>query len=307
MHVNVERKRPRRPWATLRRHQAAYLFISPFYVLWLIFGLFPLLWSLYLSGQQWDGFGKMRSAGLSNYAGILRDGVFWQAVRNTLYLWWGHIVIMFVLALLLAVLLNLKRLRGKTFFRTVVFSPFVMGTAAISLVFGLVFDKDYGPLNAFLGLFGIAPVPWLISPDYTKPAVIIFNIWQITGFWVLLLLAGMQGIDTTLYEAAMIDGANAWQRFWHITIPGLIPVLFFCFIMETMGSIRIFTQPFILLRGGGGPGRSALTITMYLYNSAFAEYRFGYAAAVGWVLFALLVVVSAIQVRVAYRQALEIA
>lgn len=301
-----QRRRKGRLRSSIIRYRAAYLFISPFYILWLIFGLFPLVWSLYLSLQQWDGFGPMTSVGLRNYRNILKDSVFGQAVRNTLYLWWGHIIIMFALALFLAVVLDIKSLKGKTLFRTAYFSPFVMGTAAIALVFGLVFNKDYGPLNAVLGLFGIKPIPWLISPDWTKITVIIFNLWQVTGFWMLLLLAGLQGIDRTLYEAAMIDGANALQRFWHVTIPGLAPVLFFCFISETIGSIRIFTQPFILFGGEGAPARSALTITMYLYNNAFGYYKFGYAAAVGWILFAGLVVVSAIQVRAWYRQALEI-
>jgi ABC-type sugar transport system permease subunit len=235
-----------------------------------------------------------------------RPSVFWQAVKNTVVLWWGHIIILFLLALGLALVLDLRTLRGRTLFRTVYFSPYVMGTAAVALAFGLVFNTDYGPLNALLGVFGIGPIPWMTSPDWTKPTVIIFNIWQITGFWMLILLAGLQGIDRALHEAAMIDGANALQRTWHVTIPGLAPVLAFAFIMETMGSIRIFTQPFILFGANGGSGHSALTITMYLYNSAFGYFKFGYAAAIGWVLFAALVVVSAIQVRATYRQTLQL-
>jgi cellobiose transport system permease protein len=291
-----------RLWHEMKRYKIAYLFISPFFILWLIFGLFPLLWSLQLSFTRWDGFSPMKFIGLTNYERILTDPIFWQAVSNTIYLWLGHIVIMFALALFLAVVLNMKSLRGKVFFRMVWFMPYVVGTAGIALVFGLVFDQHYGPLNAVLG----QSIPWLVDADWTKITVIIFNNWQITGFWLLLLLAALQGIDPGLYEAAMIDGANALQRFRHITIPGLAPVLFFTFILETTGSIRIFTQPFVLYGAQGGPAGSSLSIVMYLYNNAFGNQRYGYASAVGWILFVMLIAVSVLQIWRGRRQALEI-
>src|SRR5215510_5357895 len=229
-------------WHDIKRNRYAYLFIAPFFILWLIFGLFPLLWSLQLSFTRWDGFGPMAFVGLQNYQRILADPVFWQAVSNTIYMWLGHIIILFALALFLAVVLNMKFLRGRTFFRVVWFTPYVMGTAGLALVFGLIFDQHYGPLNAILG----RQIPWLVDPSWSKISVIIFNNWQITGFWLLLILAGLQSIDPGLYEAAMIDGANAVQRFRHVTIPGLAPVLFFASISESIGSIRIFTQPYVL-------------------------------------------------------------
>lgn len=292
-----------RLWRDAKRFKYAYLFIAPFFILWLVFGLFPLLWSLFLSFHRWNGFSEMKYVGLQNYQRILDDPVFWQAVSNTIYLWLGHIVIMFVLALFLAVVLNMKSLRGRVFFRAVWFTPYVLGTAGIALVFGLIFDQHYGPLNAVLG----QQIPWLTDPSWTKISVIIFNNWQITGFWVLLLLAGLQGIDPVLYEAAMIDGANALQRFRHVTIPALAPVLFFAFISESIGSIRIFTQPYVLLGSNGGTGGSSLSIVMYLYNNAFGNQKFGYASAVGWILFVMLVGVAAIQIWRFRNQALEIA
>jgi cellobiose transport system permease protein len=298
----VQRTKQAELWHDVKRYKFAYLFIGPFFILWVIFGLFPLLWSLQLSFTRWDGFSPMKYVGAQNYERILTDPLFWQAVSNTLYLWLGHILIMFALALFLAVVLNMKALRGKVFFRAVWFTPFVMGTAGVALVFGLIFDQHYGPLNAILG----RQIPWLVDPAWTKISVIIFNNWQITGFWVLLLLAGLQGIDPGLYEAAMIDGANALQRFRHITIPGLAPVLFFAFISETVGSIRIFTQPFVLFGGGGGPAGSSLSIVMYLYNNAFGNQKYGYASAVGWILFVMLIGIAAFQVWRWRKQALEI-
>ncbi len=298
----MQRKTSGQLWQNIKRYRYAYLFISPFFVIWLAFGLFPLLWSLQLSVNRWNGFSPMRFVGMRHYQRILTDPAFWQAVSNTVYLWLGHIIIMFAMALALAAVFNLKHLAGKSFFRAVWFMPYVVGTAGVALVFGLVFDQHYGPINRFLG----TSIPWLTDPDWTKISVIIFNNWQITGFWMMLLLAGMQIIDPGLYEAAMIDGANALQRFRRITIPGLAPVLFFCFISETIGSIRIFTQPFVLFGAEGGPAGSSLSVVMYLYNQAFANQKFGYASAVGWILFLMLVVVSGLQLWRWSKQGLEI-
>jgi len=281
----------RRLW----RSRNAYLFIAPFYVGFLIFDAFPIIFSAYLSLQKWSGLGEMKFRGFANYVRIPNDSRFVISMKNTVYMWLGHIFIMLALALLLAIILNSKSIRGRFIYRAIFYLPNVTATAAMALVFSLVFDARFGILNTGLNALSLPSIPWLTDVAWSKPSVIILNIWNATGWYMLVLLAGLQSIDPILYEVAEMDGANAFNKFLHITLPSLKEILSFCFIVETIGSFEIFTEPYVLT--GGGPMNSSLSISLYLYNSAFKYNKFGYAAAMSFVLFAIIVAASLIQTK----------
>jgi len=272
-----------------------YLFIAPFYISFLIFDAFPILYSAYLSFHKWSGLGEMQFKGMANYARIFKDSRFLISLKNTVYMWLGHIFIMLALALLLAVVLNSKSVRGRHVYRAIFYLPNVTATAAMALVFGLVFDTQFGVLNTGLNSIGLPSIPWLTDVAWSKPSVIILNIWNATGWYMIVLLAGLQGVDPVLYEAAEVDGANAFDKLRHITIPSLRGILFFCFIIETIGSFEIFTEPYVLTNGG--PLNSTLSTSLYLYREAFEYHKFGYAAAMSFVLFAIIVAASLIQTK----------
>jgi lactose/L-arabinose transport system permease protein len=237
----------------------------------------------------------MKFVGIGNYSNVLQDDRFLVSMGNLVYLWLGHIFILLALAFLLAVILNSKLVRGRTIYRAIFYLPNVGATAAMALVFGLIFDTNSGILNMVLSHVGLPKIPWLSSVAWSKPSLILFNIWGATGWYMVILLAGLQSIDPVLYEAAEVDGANSWDRLLHITIPSLQRILFFCFIIETIGSFDVFTAPYVLTKGG--PLNSTLTPSLYLYQSAFQYNKMGYASAISFVLFACVVVASLIQTR----------
>ncbi len=282
------------------RSRNAYLFIAPFYIGFLIFDAFPIFFSAYLSFHKWSGLGEMKFRGFANYTHIFKDSRFRVSLYNTTYMWLGHIFIMLALAFLLAVVLNSKLVRGRHVYRGIFYLPNVTATAAMALVFGLVFDTHFGVLNVGLNAIGLPSIPWLTDVAWAKPSVIILNIWNSTGWYMVILLAGLQSIDPVLYEAAKVDGANALHELWYITLPSLRRILFFCFIVETIGSFEIFTEPYVLT--GGGPLNSTLSVSLYLYNSAFKYNKFGYSAAMSFVLFAIIVVASLLQTRIMGRE-----
>jgi len=273
MGVLAQRKRPL--LQRMYRYRMAYLFISPFLIGFLVFDVFPILFSLYLSFQEWNGFGEMRFRGWANYLRVFSDNRFIQSLGNTIYMWLGHIFIMLALALFLAVLLNSRSLRMKSLYRVSAYLPNVTATAAMALVFSLVFDTQFGVLNTGLKALHLPPVPWLSDASWAKPSIIILNIWNITGWYMILFLAGLQNIDPLLYEAAEVDGANILQKFFFITLPGL--------------RRKVLTN--------GGPMNSTLSTSLYLYNTAFRYNKFGYASAMSFVLLVIIIIASIIQTR----------
>ncbi len=287
----------------MRKYLHAYLFISPFYISFLIFSLFPIIFSFYLSFQEWTGFGSMKPIKLQNYLTLIKDDVFWLALKNTLFMWLGHVFIMLILALLLAVTLNSKYVRMKGFFRVVYYLPNVTATVAIALVFGLIFNTDFGILNLLLQKIGIPTIEWL-GMDWSKVAIILLVLWRATGWYMVVLLAGLQSINPELYEAAIVDGAHARHLLLYITLPMLKGLLFFCFIIDTIGSFRIFTEPYILTQGGG-PANSSLSIIVYLFQTGFQWMKMGYAAALGYAVFILIFLASLAQVKMWGQQTFE--
>ncbi len=279
----------------VRRYLTAYLFIAPFYVLFAIFGLGPILFSFYLGFAEWTGTGPIHWVGPRNYASLLADNTFGQALGNTLLMWIGHAVPMLPLALALALLLNLRWLRGRSLARAVVYLPNVTGVVPVALAFTLILDPTYGLLSFVLRAVGLAGLPWLTDPTYSKWGIILFILWRATGWYVVVFLAGLQSVDPYLYEAAMVDGADAWSRFRHVTVPGIAPILLFAVVIDTIGSLRMFTEPTILT--GGGPANSSLTLSMYLYANAFSYAKFGYAAAISYAIFAVTLIAALLQFR----------
>ena len=279
------------------RWRYAYLFIAPFFINFLIFQLFPIAFAVYLSFMKWSGFGEMKPVGLTNYRRLLLDERFIISLKNTTILWLGHIFVLLALAFLLAVALNSKQVIGRSVYRSFVYLPNVTPIAVMALVFGFIFESNFGVLNNFLGGLGIQGVPWLTQPNWAKVSIVLVNLWGATGWYMVILLAGLQSIDPTLYEAADIDGANGWDKLVYITLPSLRGLLIFCFITETIGSFQLFTEPYVLMHGTGGPQNGTLTTSLYMYLSAFTYNNMGYASAMSFALFAIIVVASIIQWR----------
>ena len=282
------------PWQTLHRHRWPYLFIAPFYLLYGGFMLYPVVYSFWLSFQDWRGQRGTVFVGLDNYGRLMADDLFWTSLLNTVVIGLMYVPLMLLLALVLAVVLNSALFRLRTFFRAAVFAPYITATVIMALVFALIYD-DQGILNSFLGLLGIGPIPWTNSTEWSKVSVAGLLLWHWTGYNMVLMLAGLQTIPHDLYEAAGIDGASARQKLVSITIPLMRPVILFTAILSTIGTFRIFAEPYILT--GGGPLNSSMTVLLYLYQQAFQGFKLGYASAMAYVVVGLVFVLSMVQFR----------
>jgi multiple sugar transport system permease protein len=293
MAATLTQTRPRRSRLLWRNTIAGWSFILPNFVGFATLTLVPVVVLFYLAFTNWNVFGAADWIGTANFRRMWGDASFWTALRNTLYYTSFHIPLTMAAALGLALLLN-RKLRGVAFFRTVAFFPYITSIVAIAVVWNQLFSPEYGPVNAFLRAVGVANPPgWTTSADWSMPAVIIVGTWREMGYYMLLFLAGLQTIPNQLYEAAKIDGADAWQRFRHVTIPGLRHTTFFVLVMLTIGSFKVFDL--ILVMTEGGPGQSTLVLSQYIYQKGFVESQFGYASAVSIVLFALCFGVTVIQ------------
>jgi len=291
------RTRTRRRKA-LRRDLAAYLFLLPGLLHFAVFILFAVVYSFYLSFTRWDLLSKPVFIGLQNFADMVHDDLFWNALRVTLL----YVVlslptgIALALALALALAMNL-RLRGIAIFRACYFIPVVSSMVAVAMVWRWIYQPDFGLLNYGLSLLGIAGPDWLGDEHLTMLSLAILSIWKNLGFNMVLFLAGLQGIPQSLYEAAAIDGAGPWQRFRNITWPLLTPTTFFVAVLGVIGSFQVFDQVVVMTGANGDPGDASRVYTFYLYTKAFRDHAMGYAAALAWVLFAIIAAVTAIQVR----------
>lgn len=284
----------KKPGARIARRKTLWglFFLSP----WLIglFGLvlYPMALSLYYSFTNYDIVGKLRFVGLSNYKELSNDPLFWQSLYNTLYLIVFMVPVSLAAALGYALLLNLP-VRGQRLFRTVFYLPHLVPPVAGAMLWVWIFNPEFGLINSLLGLLHITGPLWLNSMTWSKPSVILMQLWGIGGAMVIFL-AGLQGVPATLLEAALLDGANAWQRLRHVTIPSISPLILFNLVMGILGAMQFFTQAYIM--GGGsqggtnGVGGSLEFAAIYLFQLAFQELRIGYASAMSWVLFAVLAV-----------------
>lgn len=288
--------RPRRRPGRLRRHLPVYLAISPFFILFAIFGLFPILFSIVLSFTDWDGMGDVTFVGFAQYRYLITDGRFWNAVSNTFIIWFLSTIPMLFLALVIAFLLH-QNIRFTPVYRVAFFLPNVTSMVAMAIVFGSVFSDTFGLVNSALTALGAGTVPWLSSAWGVKVTIAAMVIWRFTGYNAIIYLAGLQSIPTDLYDAARVDGANTWQIFSRVTVPMLRPIILFTVITSTIGGLSLFTEPQVLLGNSGGVGESGMTIVLYQYNQAFTQFDFGYGSAIAWALFLIAAVFAIINWR----------
>ena len=283
---------------TLKKHKAPYLFILPFFLLFLVFQLIPIIWTFYISLTNWKGIGSPKFCGLDNYKKIMIDNMFWESLGNTVVYWISGVLLILVLALLIAVLLNSPLLKGRSIFKSVTFLPNVCAAIAMGLIFRMLFDENVGLINEFLQAIGLDRVPWMTSTRYSKLPVILLNVWRNTPWFTMIVLSGLLNIPRDYYEAAIVDGANTWKQFFYITLPSLGNILFFCSVTLTVDSWKIFNEPYIL----PGPGTSNTSLFQYMYESGFNIFNMGYASAIGVVLIVILAILSVIQMVVRKKQ-----
>jgi ABC-type sugar transport system permease subunit len=271
---------------------APYFFIGPFLIIFLTFVAYPMVNSIVLSTQQTYGPKSCRNVGLSNFSYLASDPLFWKAMRNTLVFAAGSLLIQLPCSLALALLLNSPKIHGKALFRLIFFSPSLIGLTFVAVIFSLIFEKRTGMLNLLLhkAVGFDLEFPWL--EEFVMPALIIAAFWMYVGFNMVYFLAALQNVRRDLVEAAIVDGANAWQRFRHVTLPAIRPVATFVVLLSMIGSFQLFELPWLLL-SGGGPDNQGLTLVMYLYQVGFETGDLGYASTVGWVLALILGVLAA--------------
>lgn len=286
----------------LRRVRADWMFyvsVSPFLVLFAVFGAFPILFALYLGFTRWDGLTDPVFVGFENYARLARDPVFRTAIVNTLFVWLGSTFLTVGLAFLLAHLVNEYVFVARSFFRVVFLFPLLVAPAVTAIIVGVLFSTNAGLVNAVWSFLVGRKVAydWVESTRWIKPLIVLMIAWRWTGWHFIIFLAGLQTIPRDLYDAARLDGASGVQMFRSVTLPLMIPVLLFSVVSATVGGIQLFDEPYVLTHGTGGTLHSGTTVGTYLYQTAFTEFNFGLASAMSYVIFAMIAVVSLINAR----------
>jgi ABC-type sugar transport system permease subunit len=285
-----------------KKSLVAYVYIAPFYILFLIFGLFPMISGFYISFFRWDGLSPMRFLGLENYFNLIMDPLFGRALANTLFIGIAAHIPILGGGMVLAYVLNSKMLKFKNIFKTIFFMPMVTSSVAITIVFQTLFGYNFGFINYFVKLLGNDPVNWLQGDgSLIKFAVIVMFSWKWIGWNMVIYLAGMQGISGDIYEAATIDGAGHVKMFFRITLPLLKPIILFTLIQSSIGMFNLFTEPFILLGGAnytGGINSGGLTLMMYLLGKApQGGTAYGYASACAYIITIFIIIISVIMTR----------
>lgn len=275
--------------------QAPYMFILPCLVIFIVFMIYPIIDSLLLSFQEFTA-GEYSFVGLKNYKVMFSDPIFYKALGNTFLYLIVQVPLMITMALLIAVVIEQKFIRGKGFFRISVFLPTITALVAYSLVFKVLFNTDNGLINYVLGLFGMEKVKWIYSAWPARLSIIIAITWRWTGYNMIILLAGIQSIPESLMESADLDGASFLEKLWYITIPSIKPIILFTTITSTIGTLQLFDEAYILTQGG--PDNATITIGQYLYQNGFEYMKFGYAAAIGYVMVFIIAILSIAQFKV---------
>ncbi|MEV0587596.1 sugar ABC transporter permease [Nonomuraea sp. NPDC050310] len=285
----------RRGWSAFDLKAVPYLLVSPYFLLFAAFGLFPLVFTLWYSLYDYDLAGTTEWAGLDNYAKLLADEDFWNAVTNTTGIFFLATVPQMLIALMLANALN-KRLRFRLAIRMSVLFPLVTSVVAVAIVFSQLFARDWGLANWLLGLVGVEPINWRAERLPSWIAIALMVDWRWTGYNAIIFLAGMQTIPKDLYEAAAIDGASRRRQFWQITLPMLKPTMIFVVLNSTIGGLTLFAEPTTFYNGNvdGGSQGQFQTVAMFIVKQGFREFDYGYAAAAAWMLFLLILVGAAI-------------
>jgi cellobiose transport system permease protein len=306
--TGVEQREPSPPQPPRRRRlaerlgrldikSAPYFFISPFFILFGIFGAFPIIFTVYVSLYDWTLLGGNKGfVGLDNYRQLVDDALFWNSLQNTFAMFVIATIPQLLLALMLANLLN-RTLRLRTMFRMGVLAPYTTSLVAVGIVFGFIFAERYGLARYLLDVLGVGEFSWRNTPLPAWSAISVMVDWRWTGYNALIYLAAMQAIPKQLYEAAAIDGSGRWRQFWTITVPLIRPTILFTVILSTIGGMQLFTEPLLFNYGRiqGGIGRDSQTVAMYIYERTFSgSFHVGYGAAISWVLFLIILLIALI-------------
>ncbi|NIW78517.1 MAG: ABC transporter permease subunit, partial [Calditrichae bacterium] len=271
----------------------------PSFIILLIFIFTPVIFSLYLSFHHWNVVSSNKPfVGLNNFIALFQDTLFWNSFKNTL-IYTLHVPVGMVLSLGVAVLMN-RDIRGIAFLRTIFFLPSISSFVAVALVWQWMYHPQFGLINYVLSLFGIGRVGWLTDPDLALISVMVLSIWIGIGYQMVIFLAGLQSIPNEMYESALTDGANAWQRFWYITLPLLRPTTFFVLVTSIINSFQVFTLIYVMTEGG--PLHSTDVVVFRIFESAWDYLKMGYASAMSWILFIVIVIITWLQFKVFGRE-----
>lgn len=281
---------------SVRESLVAYSFIAPNFIGFCVFTLVPMFFAICLAFCSWDGAHPIEFVGLQNFIDLLDDDTFKTSFVNTIVYTVGTVPLTLICSLGLAVLLN-QKVKCRNFFRTVSFFPYVASLVAVAAVWNMIFSPSMGPVNQILAALGVEDLPrWAAGKETAMITVILFSVWKNMGYYMVIYLAGLQGTNLELNEAAELDGANKWQIFWHVVLPQLRPTTFFVVIMLTISSFKVYDQMYMITQGG--PGNATMTLVYDIYNVAFVNTpRYGYASAISMVLFVLVLIVTIIQFR----------
>ncbi|MGX2039332.1 carbohydrate ABC transporter permease [Methylocaldum sp. MU1018] len=283
----------------------AFWFLAPALILILVFFFLPVAASLLLSFTDFDIYAlgdleRLRFVAFDNYLRLVRDPLFWTALKNTLYFVLVGGPLSVAVSLGAALLVNHRLVRFKGLFRSLLFLPVVTTLVAIAVVWRYLYHPRYGFLNYLLGLLGLGPIDWLGDPDWAMPAIILMAIWKNFGFNMIIFIAGLQSIPARLYEAAVIDGANAWRQFRHVTLPMLGPTFVFVTVITMIGYFQLFAEPYVMTQGG--PANSTLSVALLMFQEGFRWWNLGYAAAVAFTLFLIILTGTLLQLRLRRRE-----
>jgi cellobiose transport system permease protein len=272
---------------------APYVYIAPFFILFLVFGLAPLVFTGWVSLHNWAPLDTTHQfVGIQNYLDLFKDPRFWKALGNTFTIFILSTIPGLILSLLLASVLNNRSLKVQTFWRMALLVPNITPLVAVTLIFASIFGRDYGPIAWLLQVLHLPPVDWAVNPWTTQSVIALMVIWRWTGFNALIYLAAMQSVPASLYESAEIDGAGRWQTFVQVTLPMIRPTILFSVVTSTIGGLQIFTEPLLFTSPSGGTNGQGLTMTLLLYGQAFTNFRFGYASAIAVALLVIVLLLS---------------
>ncbi|WP_108637157.1 carbohydrate ABC transporter permease [Mycobacterium terramassiliense] len=289
-----------------RRARAGRLFVAPNLTAVAVFMIFPLVFSLYMSFQSWDVFRPPKFVGLKNFNELFTsDPLFLIAIRNTVIFTLGTVVPTIVISLVVAGLLN-RKVKGIGVFRTIVFLPLAISSVVMAVVWQFVFNTDNGLLNIMLGWVGIGPIPWLVDPNWAMVSLCVVSVWRSVPFATVILLAAMQGVPESLYEAAKIDGAGEIRQFAFITVPLIRGAMSFVVVISIIHAFQAFDLVYVLNGANGGPESATYVLGIMLFQHAFSFLEFGYASALAWVMFAILLVLTVVQLRLTRQRSLEV-
>ena len=282
------------------QRRAAWLFLAPALLLLGVFFFLPVVAGLALSVTDFDLYaighaGNIRVTGIANYQTLIHTPLFWTALKNTLYFAFVGAPLSVLVALVAALLVNSRLTKWQGFFRTAYFAPFVTTLVAVAIVWKYLYHPRFGLFDAALGAVGIRPIDWLGDPTWAMPAIIIVAVWRSFGYNMLIFIAGLQRIPVQLFEAAELDGAGTWARLRHVTLPQLAPTFVFVGVITAIGFFQLFAEPYVMTQGG--PLKSTLSMVLYMYEEGFRWWRLGSAAAIAFVLFALVLVITLVQLR----------